>query len=113
MHRIILGIGDVRLIAGLTAAAQFAVRECEFKCAEVTKHLRQLCGCHARRQFHQPLAWHMQVDEHTCKLTTIQRHRLIRDCQIEVVTRNEFIDHVEFRSRDTVQLDNAVILDSQ
>jgi hypothetical protein len=49
LHGIILGISDVRLIAGLPAAPQFAVRKRQLECAEMPEHLGQLRRRHSRR----------------------------------------------------------------
>ena len=108
---IVLGVGDMGLITRCLAGAHLGVGEGDLHRVELGHDLCQLRGCHASRQTRQLLARHVHVDEHPRHLGRRQGHGFFGDGQVEVMLRDEGVDHVEIGYRDSIHLGERPGLD--
>jgi hypothetical protein len=106
LQRIVLGVGDVCLIARSSPSAHFAVSERQFERGEMRHDISELGGSHAAREPHQFLARHVHVDEHARHLKRRHRHRFLSHTEVNVIARDEGIDHVEVGSGSPIHRQN-------
>jgi hypothetical protein len=56
---------------------------------------------------------HGGIDDHPSELNRVERHRLLRDGEVDPVPRDELVEDVEIRLGPPVQLDDPPVLDAE
>ena len=69
-------------------------------------HLGELGRGHAMREADEVLARHIHVDQHAGQLCGVHRHGFGCHCHVDVVARDETVDHVEVMFEDAVERDD-------
>ena len=113
LKRVVLGIGDMRLVAGRPTLSHLRIGEGDLQRRHLRDDRDQLGGRHAARQPFECLARHVDVDQHARDLDGIHRHRFVDHVEVEVMRGDEGIEDVEIGLGLAVDFDHAAVLDAR
>ena len=74
-------------------------------------HLCELCRRHAPGQSGQVLAGHVHIDQHPSDVGRGHGHGFLGDAWIQVVPRDELVDHVEVGGGNAIHFNEFARLD--
>ena len=109
LQRIILGVGDMRLVARGTPGPHLGIGKGDFQRVELGDDFGELRRRQAVADPDEFLARHVHVDQHPGDPGRRHGHRLGRHRRVDMVAGDENIDHVEVGFADTIELDHAPV----
>ena len=110
-RRVLLQVGDVRLVGRGPPRAQLLQREHQLDRVEPRDHACEPRRCQAARETDEIGARDVDVDEPAGDLVVVQACRLRGDVEVEAVPGDEAVDHVEVLDAAAVHRNHPPILD--
>ena len=108
-QRVVEPVGDVRLVAGRAAHAQFADRHLELDRAQSRDDPGELLGRRARGQTDDVRARRGGVDDQAGERDVVEGVRLLRHRRVEPARGDEGVDEVEVGGRASVEFGDAAV----
>ena len=109
LQGVVLGVGDMALIAGGTPGAHLGIGKGDFERGQVAHHLGQPRRGQAVGKAGQGGARHVHVDQHAGEVERGDRHRFGGHGGIKVISGDKAVDHVEIRLGHAVHLGDATL----
>lgn len=113
LQRVILGVGDMGLVAGLAAGPQLRLGKSQFQEIEMAENLCKLRRRHALGEAHETSPRHVDVDQVPREAQAVHRHRFLGDTKVEVIVGDEFVDQIEVRPEPAIHLNNESVADDE
>ena len=108
-RRMLLTVGDVRLIRRRAARAHFLHRHHHLDDIQAVHHLRQLGRGQPTKEPKNFVARNIEVGQRARQSQRIRRHARLGDRRIDGIVRDESIKQVKLAFRPAVQLDNPAL----
>ncbi len=109
----LLQVRDVRLVGGRPPRSELLQREHQLDGVEEADHAGELRGGEATREPDELGARHVDVHEHAGELSILDLHRFRRDLQVEPVSHEKAVDHVELGGVSSVEPRDDSVLDDE
>ncbi len=100
------------LVAGCLARAHLGIGKGDFQRIEPRNHIGQFRRRHAVGQPHEVLARHIHVHQHARHKAGLHRHRFRRHFRVDMMARDELVDHVEVMGQNAVHAGDLASGDS-
>ncbi|CRI80500.1 Uncharacterised protein [Salmonella enterica subsp. enterica serovar Typhi] len=111
LHRVILDVGDVRLLRRRAACAHFLHRHHHLNHVHMRNHFNNFRRGHGGGQRNDFAALDVRIAEHVSQLDRIHRHHFFGAVQVDAVAGDKVVDQVEFANRFSVQLGHRAVND--